>query len=300
MFKLFYLAKWFFNCKFLGAKKPLQSVIFINDFCNLNCKHCCIDKNKHSKTYEQIKEELEYSFSAGSRFVDFEGGEPFLWKCHEAGEDSYGNVDKLIALAKKIGFYSTTVTTNAQQKIETIADLVWISLDGMKESHNKIRGEGAFENALKNINESKHKNLNLNMVVNKINFHDIKNVAQLAKNTPNIKRISFNFHTPYKGTESLMLDFKTRTNAIDEIISLKKQGYPVMNSASALKLMKDNNFQKKCYVTNFILPDGKRLNECQGKNEDLCDLCGFAMAGEMKCLMDFNIETILAGLGIRV
>jgi len=298
MFKLFYLAKWFFECKFLNAQKPLQSVVFINDFCNLNCKHCCIEKNRHTKTFDQIRQELEYSYSLGSRFVDFEGGEPLLWRDDTQTPSLTPN--SLIALAKEIGFWQATITTNAQQKIDTDADLVWISIDGMEASHNTIRGEGAFQNALKNIRESSHKNLNINMAINKINFQDVKSVAALAKNMPNIKKVSFNFHTPYEGTEALMLDFETRSKIIDEIISLKKQKYPVMNSVCALKLMKHNNFKKKCFVTNFILPNGERLAQCQGKKANLCDKCGFAMSAEMKCLLDFNIETILAGLEVRV
>ena len=76
MFQFLYLSKWFFQAKFLGRKRPLQTVLFISDKCNLACRHCTVyqKENPHIKTYEQIREELEYSYRLGSRFVDFEAG----------------------------------------------------------------------------------------------------------------------------------------------------------------------------------------------------------------------------------
>ena len=77
-----YLAQWFVRAKFFGRRAPMQSVLFISDRCNLSCKHCSVynHTNPTSKSYEQIREELKYCLSLGSRFVDFEGGEPFLWR----------------------------------------------------------------------------------------------------------------------------------------------------------------------------------------------------------------------------
>ena len=77
-----YMPWWFFQSRILGKKKPLQTVLFITDYCNLRCKHCTPSGHlcSHTKSYEQIKEELIYSYQQGSRFVDFEGGEPTLWK----------------------------------------------------------------------------------------------------------------------------------------------------------------------------------------------------------------------------
>ena len=76
-----YLAQWFVKARFFGIKRPLQSVVFISDKCNLACKHCSVYnyENPNIKTFEQIKQELEYCYGLGSRFVDFEGGEPFIW-----------------------------------------------------------------------------------------------------------------------------------------------------------------------------------------------------------------------------
>lgn len=297
MKSLFYLPWWFFKAKFFGSKKPLQTVIFINDNCNLACKHCTVykQKNFNIKTYDEIKEEFEYSYKQGSRFVDFEGGEPTLWK-----EDDK-DLNSLIRLAKEIGFYSTTITTNAQLPFNgSEADSIWVSLDGIGKYHDEIRGKGAFERLEKNIATANHPALSVNMVVNALNYFSVEETIRYVKDNPHIKSISINFHTPYPGTEYLFLDWDKRAEVIDKVIRMKKEGFPIMNSVSGLKLMKHNDFKKECWVTNFILPDGTRLTECAGKTAGVCDQCGLSMAGEMKSVFSLKPDTIFAGLRLRV
>ena len=295
--QMFYLAKWFIGAKFFNQKKPLQSVIFISDKCNLACKHCSVYnyENPNIKTYEQIKEELIYCYEQGSRFIDFEGGEPFIW------EDGEKRIDDLIDLAKSIGFYSCTITTNAQRPfINSRADSIWVSLDGVGEYHERIRGKGTFANLEKNISTCNHKALSVNMAINTLNYESVAKTIEYAKNSPYIKSISLNFHTPFKGTEYLALDMEKRQEIIDMIISYKKKGYPIMNSVAGLKKMKKLDFTPQCWVTNFIFSDGTKTTQCIGKEQGVCDKCGFCMAGEMNAVFNFHPSTIFAGLKLRL
>ena len=100
--QLAYLGWWWVRAKFFGRKAPLQSVIFISDRCNLSCRHCSVYNHKDpiTKTYAQIREELQYCLSLGSRFVDFEGGEPMLWR------DGDYDINSLCDLAHELGFFS--------------------------------------------------------------------------------------------------------------------------------------------------------------------------------------------------
>ncbi|MDR2841188.1 MAG: radical SAM protein [Paludibacter sp.] len=293
---LIYLPLWFLQAKFLGKKKPLQTVLFINDSCNLKCKHCVIYAKTTPiiKSFAQIGEELKYSYRQGSRFVDFEGGEPTLWREGER------NLNSLIALAKEIGFFSTTITTNAQRPFaDSKADSIWVSLDGLGKYHDDIRGEGAFERLVKNIETAKHKELSVNMVINSRNYPSVEETIEFAKNNPYIKSISLNFHTPFAGSEDLFLDWEKRRQVIELIIAKKRLGYPIMNSVSGLKKMRDLNFKQECWVTNFIMVDGTRYAECQGRAEGVCHSCGFAMSGEMSAVLSLKPDTILAGLNLR-
>lgn len=298
MRKLFYLAWWYFQVRFLNKKKPLQTVLFINNECNLRCKHCCIDKDsqKIKKSYEQIKEELEYSYKLGSRFVDFEGGEPTLWK------EKDNNINDLILLAKKIGFFSTTVTTNAQNDFSWLnTDSIWVSIDGFEKYHDSIRGENSFKKAIENIEKygkTGKNNLSINMVINSLNEKSVEDTIKFAKNNPYINSISLNFHMPYFDTENLCT--KNKNEIIDRIIELKKQGYPIMNTFNGLKNLKKSQNGKYCWITNFIMPNGEKLNQCQGKENNMCENCGLGMATEMKNIYNFSLETIFAGIKLRL
>ncbi|MDR0575881.1 MAG: radical SAM protein [Tannerella sp.] len=292
-----YLPRWFFQARILGIKRPLQTVLFVSDKCNLACKHCSVYRttNPNIKTYEQVKEELEYSYNAGSRFVDFEGGEPTLW--HDGGKD----LNSLIRLSKKIGFYSATITTNAFMPFAgSEADSIWVSLDGLGQYHDDIRGKGVFDRLVKHIEEARHPHIGVNMVVNSRNYTSVEETIEFAKNNPNIRAISLNFHNPYPGTEYLFLDWELREKVIDLIIEKKKTGYPIMNSISGLKLMKHSKFKKECWVSNFILSDGRRLPECAGKTAGLCDSCGLSMSGEMRSVFSLKPDTIFAGIKLRM
>ena len=296
-FRYLYLGQWFLRARFLGRKAPLQTVLFITNKCNLRCKHCSVydEVSPVKMSYEQVKKELEYSYKLGSRFVDFEGGEPTLWR------DGDKTVNDLIVLAKSIGFYSCTITTNAQRPFaDSKADSIWVSMDGVGKFHDAVRGEGAFANLEKNIAESGHKALSVNMVVNTLNHTSVVDALEYAKSNPAILSISINFHTPFPGTEALELDPAKRAEVIDTVIAYKKKGYPIMNSVSGLKYMKHNNFPKQCWVTNFILADGTRLTECAGKTVGVCDRCGFCMGGEMHAVFSFKLDTLFAGLKLRM
>ncbi len=295
--QLAYLPAWFIGARFMGKTNPLQTVLFVSNHCNLACKHCdaSTHSNTMSKSYDQIREELEYSYSIGSRFVDFEGGEPTIW------HDGHYGINDLISLARNIGFFSTTVTTNAQLPFDGLeATSIWVSLDGTREYHDQIRGAGTFDRALKNIAASGHKAVSVNMTINCINKDCVEDLAHMVAENPHIKSISFSFHTPYPGTEHMMLPWDQREQVLDKIIAMKKAGVPIMNSVSGLELMKTNDFPKDCWVCNFILTDGTRLSECPGKTVGICDQCGFGMGAEMRSVFQFKPDTILAGLDLRV
>lgn len=293
--QLTYLASWFTGARFLGRKRPLQTVLFISDQCNLKCKHCAVyaKEKPNIMTYEEIRKELEYSYRLGSRFVDLEGGEVMLWK------DGDYRINDVIDLAKEVGFFSVTITTNAQLPFAgSHADSIWVSLDGYGKYHEMVRGEGTFARLEKNIAECGHKHLSVNMVVNKYNCDAVEETIRYVKGNPAIKSISINFYTPFPGSENLMISKEKRIEVIDKVIAMKKAGYPIMNSVSGLKLMKHNRFKRHCWVTNFIYADHTR-SLCAGQQAGICEECGLCMAGEMNAVFNFKPDTLLAGLNLR-
>ncbi len=294
--QMFYLPWWFIRAKFFGRTAPLQTVLFITDKCNLRCKHCSVyqTENIHIMTFDQVCEQLRYSYNLGSRFVDIEGGETTLWR------DGEKTVNDIIDAAHKIGFYTVTITTNAQQDISWVrADSLWVSMDGVGQYHDAIRGIGTFARLEHNIETSNLPHLSVNMVVNKLNYTCLKDALEYAHTNPFIEQISINFHTPFPGTEYLALDKDTQNNCIDTVIAYKKKGYPIMNSYSGLRKMKViDQIKKHCWVTSFVYADGSR-GYCAAMNTDICNRCGLCMSGEMASVFNFCPDTILAGLKLR-
>ncbi|MCQ2164882.1 MAG: radical SAM protein [Bacteroidales bacterium] len=299
--QLFYLGQWFVRARLFGRKAPLQTVLFITDKCNLRCKHCSVygSAGYRQRKFDDILQDMRESYKAGSRFIDLEGGEPTLWK--EDGK----TINDIIDAALRMGFFSITVTTNAQQDFSWIhPDSIWVSMDGVGEYHERVRGEGTFARLEENIRKSGKKHICVNMVVNSLNWESLDAAMEYARSNEAIEQISINFHTPYPGTEYLMLPVEKKVELIDKVLEYKKKGYPVMNSRSGLRRMKRNalgemKLGKECFVTNFIYPDGSR-GLCVGYGTDKCAQCGFCMAGEMSSVFHFCPDTIFAGFKLRM
>lgn len=299
--QLFYLAQWFVRARFFGRKAPLQTVLFITDKCNLRCKHCSVygSAGYRQRAFADILEDMKESYRLGSRFIDLEGGEPTLWK-----EDGR-TINDIIDAAMDMGFFSVTVTTNAQQDFSWIhPNSIWVSMDGVGEYHERVRGEGTFARLEENIRKSGKKHICVNMVVNSLNWESLDKAMEYARSNEAIEQISVNFHTPYPGTEYLMLPPEKKVELIDKVLEYKKKGYPIMNSRSGLKRMRKNTLGQmklgaECFVTNFIYPDGER-GLCVGYGTEQCSKCGFCMAGEMSSVFHFCPDTVLAGFKLRM
>lgn len=316
--QLWYLGWWFVGARFFGKKKPLQTVIFITDKCNLRCKHCSVYDvvgGKH-RPFADIVSDLQWAYDQGSRFLDIEGGETTLYKWPKNDTEFY-NLNDVIEAARNIGFFSITITTNAQQDFSWVKiDSLWVSMDGVGKYHEAIRGDGTFARLEKNIANSGQKRLTVNMVINQINYEGLEEALEYVKNSRYIKMISLNFHTPFPGTEDLMLSNEQKIKALDTIIAYKRKHYPIMNSVSGLKkmypeYMNTHQVGKLCWITSFIYPNGDRGN-CVGIQSeileghvkymptDICKRCGFCMSGEMTSVFNFCPDTLLAGLNLRM
>lgn len=293
MSKMLYLAGWFLKAKLLGWRRPLQSVIYITDHCNLKCKHCTLPSVAcpHTKSYRQVREELEYCYMLGARFVHFGGGEPTEWK------DGEENINDLCLLARRIGFYSVSITTNAQKPlINCVANSIWVSMDGTKEFHNKIRGEGTFERLEENVAKSGHPRLFAKMTINKLNYEDVHDTLLYIRESPYFRSVSVNFHIPYKKTSDLALNRTERDKIIDLILKMKKEGYPISNSISGLKTMKKQAFDRQCWMTNYVAADGTWYPSCPGSAEGVCERCHIRLSAEMHNIFHMKIDSIISFL----
>lgn len=269
-------------------KKPILGTIIITDKCNLHCKHCSVNNiTSVVHPYKKIRKEMEQLFNMGVRILFFCGGETFLWK------DGNLSVRDLVREAKKMGFLIVNVVTNGTFLIDLPeADLILLSLDGDKQRHNEIRGE-TYDTIMQNINNATSDNICFYMAVNQINKDYIRDVCLLAKNTKNVRAVSFNFHTPYPDTEKLALSKEEKAKCCETITQMMKEGMPIFNLKSAFPYLIENKFPTPCYQC-VVIEDGK-LSTC-GRCihiPGLCDKCGYFFVAEYTLLFKGNIKIIL-------
>jgi MoaA/NifB/PqqE/SkfB family radical SAM enzyme len=268
-------------------KKAILGTIIITDKCNLSCKHCAVN-NIHGVLYpyEEIKKQMESLYKQGIRILFFCGGETFMW------HDGDKTLRSLVIEAKRIGFNIVNIVTNGTFPIDIPeADIILLSLDGTEAHHNEIRGD-TYNVIFDNIHTASSSNIILYMAINNINKADIKDVCDAAKREANIKAVSFNFHTPYSGTEDLALSIREKQDCCDTISALIDEGYPIFNLKSAFPYIVNNSFPVPCYQC-VVLENGRQFTCGRCILEDgLCEKCGYFFAAEYSLVFKGNMKVI--------
>ena len=269
-------------------KDPILGTIIVTDKCNLKCKHCSVNNiTAVVHPYEKIKKEMQQLYNMGIRILFFCGGETFLWR------DGDKTLRDLVIEARQMGFLIINVVTNGTFPIDLPeADLILLSLDGDREHHNAIRGN-TYDTIMENIKNATSDNICLYMAINQINKNSIRDVCITARDTKNIRAVSFNFHTPYPDTRELALSKEEKAECCETIELMMKAHVPVFNLKSAFPYLINNSFPTPCHQC-VVIEDGK-LSVC-GRCihvPGLCKECGYFFVAEYTLLFRGNIKVIL-------
>ena len=269
-------------------KDPILGTVIVTDKCNLHCKHCSVNNiTAVVHSYSQILREMQQLYDMGVRILFFCGGETFLWR------DGEKSLRDLVIEAKQMGFLIVNVVTNGTFSIDLPeADLILLSLDGDRARHNAIRGD-TYDKILENIQNATADNICLYMAVNQINKDAVRDVCLTARDTKNIRAVSFNFHTPYPDTKALALSVSEKEQVCNVICQMMKEGAPVFNLKSAFPYLIHNDFPTPCHQC-VVMENGK-LSTCGRCIEvpGLCEQCGYFFVAEYTLLFRGNIKIIL-------
>jgi MoaA/NifB/PqqE/SkfB family radical SAM enzyme len=281
----FYFANFWLKTVLFKKKDPILGTVIVTDRCNLKCKHCSVNNiTSIMHPYTQIKKEMQTLYDMGTRILFFCGGETFLWR------DGELTVRDLVIEAKRMGFMIVNVVTNGTQPIDLPeADLILLSLDGDRERHNAIRGN-TFDTIMENVKNATADNICFYMAINQINKDAVRNVCQIAKDTKNVRAVSFNFHTPYPDTRNLFLSKEEKQKIADTILQMMDKGYPIFNLKASLPYLVNNSFPTPCYQC-LVIEDGK-ISVC-GRCIDvpgLCEECGYFFVAEYTLLFRGNLK----------
>lgn len=268
-------------------KTPILGTVIVTDKCNLRCKHCSVNNiTAVVHPYSKIKQEMQQLYDMGVRILFFCGGETFLWK------DGEFTLRDLVVEAKTMGFLIVNVVTNGTYELDLPeADLILLSLDGDREHHNIIRGD-TYDTIMKNIENATSDNICFYMAINQINKDYVKDVCYLARDTKNVRAVSFNFHTPYPDTKELALSKDEKAKCCDTITQMMDEGCPVFNLKSAFPYLVENNFPTPCHQC-VVIENGK-ISTCGRciEVEKLCEQCGYFFVAEYTLLFKGNIKII--------
>jgi radical SAM protein with 4Fe4S-binding SPASM domain len=173
--------------KIFSDPSPIPSLRYlelqITDRCNLRCRHCYLGNSLHQElSFEQIQRILrEFEEIQGLRLL-LSGGEPLLhpyfWEINEIQRD---HAFRSILLSN-----GTLITRDVAKRLRVHE--AQISLDGMREGHESLRGEGSFEKAARAIDYLRESNMVVSVatMVHKRNLEEFDQLASFLESR-NIK-----------------------------------------------------------------------------------------------------------------
>ncbi len=281
-----------FNHLLSGKKKPLLASYKLTYRCNLRCQQCPFPGYAGADpTFEQVRQTLDQLRRRGNRLVIFEGGEPLLWK-----DRAFGFND--VARYARQRFACVGVTTNGTLPLDIETDVLWVSLDGFAATHNRLRQAEIFERVIENIRRSPHPRLFAHITANAENAAEIPDLVRYLSTL--VKGITVQFYYPYGADDRLFLPWKERQALLDQLIQLKKAGYPVLNSTASLRALGENTWRCLPWLIDCANPDGNITQGCYLRNRaDIdCEKCGFSPYTEASLAFRGNPLAILAGMKI--
>lgn len=258
----------------LGDKSPIATTLKLTYRCNLSCLHC----PWHSAKSEEIscsewKEIIRQLYQAGVRHLVFEGGEPTLRP----------DLSELVGFAGELEIY-TTIATNGTRSLEKYhPDRFLISIDGLKDTHNQLRGEGSFEKALEQIEKAKSR-VELLVTINRLNHHQLEEICEFFSGK--VSGLWFSFNYDYQNAHPLGLNQEEMICCAQKLVELKEK-YPITNFNRYLKQV---GKKRACYpwLLWTVLPDGSIIKDCmiQALEDYDCSRCELACHREISLLLD--------------
>lgn len=271
-------ARWLLGHTLGRRTGPLIGGIALGDSCNLHCLQCSVsNRGIADLTYAEVRAGLESLRKMGARLLYVEGGEPYVWR------DGSFELEDVVRLARTLGFPGVVVYTNGTFPIRTSADAVFVSLDGMRETNDRLRGR-SFDRVMRTLESAAHPNVVLNFTINRLNAGEITRISELARDLPTVRGVSFYCYTPGGSHPELLLARDEKRRAMTRLLALKRAGLPIMNSFAALRRVRDDTWRRptdSCYL--YAERAMYRCCRLIG-NPDACRECGYLGYAELDCI----------------
>ena len=127
----------------------------VTTHCNSSCSHCFVrarGQRRSSLAPDLVRTMVREGYEAGYRHLHLTGGEPLLW------EGLLDILDYAFGLGYQTAFLNTNGTLLTGKISRNLANYngltISISLQGPRRFHDRIRGKGSYDRALKGINQA--------------------------------------------------------------------------------------------------------------------------------------------------
>lgn len=163
---------------------PLKISMNLTKKCNLKCIQCFSDSGiikQPELSTEDMYKLFDDMNKYGTFFICLGGGEPFtrsdLFDILEYGKKKQ--------LAISIVSNGLLINKTIIERLNNLdLDFLWISFEGLKENHEKLRGIGTFDKTietLKLLHENYKGKTALRMSINKHNINECKDLVKIAE-----------------------------------------------------------------------------------------------------------------------
>jgi len=111
--------------------------------CNLNCEYCYVNRKLKDMSLKKIIKLLKQGVKNGFTHLIVSGGEPLLRR----------DLIKILKTAKELKYAirlntnGTLITDDFCKKVKNLVDVIQVTIDGSKDTHNKLRSR-SYDKAL--------------------------------------------------------------------------------------------------------------------------------------------------------
>jgi len=263
--------------------KPIVANYEISANCNLRCygSGCYFFKGNGKSKYKDLSlnewsERFKTDRKNGINKAFLTGGEPMLRQ-------------DVIKEAYKIFNSNIQMVTNGTIPVPREPGYppnYFVSIDGNRKCHNKIRGLNIFDKIMKNVKGDKR--VVFAPVLSRLNKDQVFNIVEETLKAE-VRGVIFSFFTPGKKGSELVLKGMELDKVIDDIRKAKKDyGKIIMVSEKMLNILKNKSHVKNCYLRKKWAitydPEGKIKTPCVLGEDVKCSECG--------CVVPIIIEGI--------
>jgi MoaA/NifB/PqqE/SkfB family radical SAM enzyme len=204
----------------------------------------------------------------------------------------------ILAFSRSLPLHTSLITngTLLESRIDEIAPyingVVYVSLDGLEETHDAIRGvDGSFRKAVRGIISAKEKvAVTINTTVMAENVDEIEGVVELAKELGT--KASVAVAHEYCNANASSPAANEILKIAHRLMEMKREGYPIVNSMGYFRVMaKEKKWQCKPWTMVNIDPHGKVVLPCYVHNDYKSSVSVFE-GGVKGAVSDFDWKRI--------